>query len=212
MYPDTALEIEIWETGARFIAGIDEVGRGPLAGPILAASVVFPAYTSSEKIPGLRDSKMMSPNLRCRVAPLIQEVALGIGIGRVNPADIDRIGIAAAGRLAMERALDNLPVAVDYLLIDAFPLSYNQLPCTAVTHGDSVSISIAAASVIAKVARDIIMQGFASKYPGYGFERHKGYPTREHLQLLSKLGPSNIHRKSFAPVRTSLEGTNTTGF
>lgn len=190
------------------IAGIDEAGRGPLAGPVLAAAVIWPPALDPAAISGLvvDDSKALTAARRSAAARLIRRYALAVGVGRVDARTIDRGDILSATFEAMRRALaaTNCPVAL--ALIDG-PLLIPGLACRgeAVVGGDRRIFSIAAASIIAKVERDRIMDGYDRRYPGYGFGRHKGYGTREHLAALDRLGPSPIHRLSFAPLRTRLE-------
>jgi ribonuclease HII len=180
------------------VGGTDEVGRGPLAGPVLAACVVIPA---GPRIEGLDDSKALDPGQRERLDREIRRVALGIGIGSVEPEDIDRLNIRQASILAMERAVEACrPVRPGYLLVDALRLPGCALPQEAIIRGDATCAVIAAASIVAKVARDRLMVDLDRRYPGYGFARHKGYGTEEHLERLRTLGASPIHRRTFAPV------------
>lgn len=182
--------------GATCIAGVDEVGRGALFGPVVAAAVILPPDT---RIRGLRDSKQLVRDDRERLAEIVECKALAIAIEEVDAETIDRINIYQASRLAMTAAVAKLPVAPDHLLIDAMRLD---LECTqtSIIYGDSLSISIAAASVVAKVYRDRRMCEFHDLYPQYGLASHKGYSTPEHLAALEKHGPSPLHRKSFRPV------------
>ncbi|PLX99988.1 MAG: ribonuclease HII [Desulfuromonas sp.] len=188
--------------GVRLVAGIDEAGRGPLAGPVVAAAVILPA---SFDLPGLTDSKKLSEKKREQLFPLIRAQAHAYGIGVASVAEIDRINILQATLLAMQRAVARLGLEPDHLLIDGItPLP---LDCSQQTlkQGDSRSLSIAAASVLAKVARDRIMLSYARQLPGYGLEKHKGYGTRDHREAIARLGPSSLHRKTFAGVREHLE-------
>lgn len=183
--------------GRQVIAGIDEAGRGPLAGPVVAAAVVLPEQFD---LPGLTDSKQLSPLQRQRLYPLIRQQACGIGVGVASAAEIDHLNILQATLLAMRRALGRLSPVPDHLLIDGItrlPLAVSQ---ETLKQGDSRSLSIAAASVVAKVIRDRIMLSFDRCWPEYGFLRHKGYGTREHRQALDRFGPSQQHRRSFAGV------------
>lgn len=191
--------------GATCIAGVDEVGRGALFGPVVAAAVIFPPDT---RIRGLRDSKQLLREDRERLAKIVQRKALAIAIQEIDAETIDRVNIYQASKLAMVAAVRKLAVTPDHLLIDAMRLD---LDCaqTSIVYGDSLSISIAAASVVAKVYRDRRMCEFDSIYPQYGLASHKGYSTPEHLSALEKHGPSPLHRKSFRPVaQTSLPWDN----
>ena len=185
------------------IAGLDEVGRGPLAGPVVAAAVVLPDLRNEHdrELRLVRDSKALSPCQRERAAILVRRLAIGIGIGMAGPNDIDRLGIVSATRLAMYRAAEGLPERPDHLLVDALRLAWENVPCTPIVHGDQQCTAIAAASVVAKVHRDALMVEFDASYPGYGFAAHKGYGTKRHLAALLRSGPTPIHRRSFAPLR-----------
>jgi ribonuclease HII len=193
------------EQGYRFIAGIDEVGRGPLAGPVVAAAVILPLNLDVPWLPLVRDSKELTPKRRASLFPLIEAAAIAIGVGYTPPDVIDDQGIVRATRMAMHSAVACLPQAPDFLLIDFIALPELALSQRSITKGDSHSLSIACASIIAKVTRDGIMVALDEAYPGYGFARHKGYATREHLLSLRQLGACPIHRKCFAPVRFSLD-------
>ncbi|WP_018660044.1 ribonuclease HII [Heyndrickxia acidiproducens] len=188
------------QQGCRLIAGIDEAGRGPLAGPVIAAAVILP---EDFYLPGLNDSKQLSAKQREAYFTGICEKALKIGTGIIGAAEIDAFNIYQAAKKAMVQAVANLQLNPDHLLIDAMELSV-PYPQTAIIKGDAKSISIAAASVIAKVTRDRMMHKLAKTYPQYGFERNMGYGTREHLKALEHFGPCPVHRKSFAPVKDLL--------
>ena len=180
------------------IAGVDEAGRGPLAGPIVAAAVILP-----EKfyLPGLNDSKLLSPQKRETLFVAIKKQALAIGVGKVGQREIDRINIGRANILVMEKAVAALKFKPDYLLIDGrIKLKNIAIAQESIVRGDQKYACIAAASIIAKVTRDRMMLLYHQKYPEYGFDRHKGYGTKEHFRLLKKHGPCEIHRRSFAPV------------
>lgn len=181
------------------IAGFDEVGRGPLAGPVVAACVVLPLDLH---LPGIKDSKALTPKARKRLYQEIGEIALGIGLGKVSPLLIDRMNIHKASLLAMYRALRDLSPRVDYLLIDGvWTIPFlSRLPQRPLIRGEDRSLSIAAASIVAKIKRDEIMERMALCYPEYGFEDHKGYPTPMHLKALERYGPSPVHRRSFRHV------------
>ncbi len=200
--PTLDLEWRLHEKGAALVAGVDEAGRGPLAGPVVAAAVILPPYLdpSLEWIHLVDDSKKLSPLQRERALQHIEVHALAIGVGMASPEEIDSVGIAKANRSAMVRSVQNLPMRPHHLLIDFVTLEECGLPYHAFARGDALCCSIAAASVVAKVTRDRLMIEAEDSYPGYGFAQHKGYGTREHLRLLRLLGPSPIHRRSFAPV------------
>ena len=187
--------------GYRRVAGIDEAGRGPLAGPVVAAAVILPTDFDAPWLSLVKDSKQLRPPLREFLFRRINEVALGIGVGQVEARVIDILGIARATRLAMKWAVDQLQPPPESLLIDHFTLPEVKLPQKGITKGDCLCFSIACASIIAKVTRDRLMIELDSIYPGYRLARHKGYCTREHVDCLQRLGPSPIHRNSFKPVR-----------
>lgn len=199
--PTFVWEGELWREGLRLVAGVDEAGRGPLAGPVMAAAVVFPPCFSAPWLAQVDDSKRLSPSRRKALLPLIRANALAVGVGMASPEEIDTLGIVPATRLAMERALVALGVHPQAILVDAVPLEIKGVRCIPLVHGDRLSLSVAAASIVAKVERDALMEALDAYYPGYGFRRHKGYPTPQHLLALRHLGPSPIHRRSFAPVR-----------
>ena len=193
------IERKLWEQNIRFVAGIDEVGRGPLAGPVVASSVVLPY---GKIFDGIDDSKKLSPDKREKMFHIILENAISIGIGYVDSMIIDKINILQATFEAMKRAICNMNVVPDYLLIDgSYELDGVPLFQKAVVKGDSKSQCIAAASIVAKVYRDRLMEGFDIEYPMYNFSRNKGYGTKEHIKALMKYGPCKIHRFSFAPVK-----------
>jgi ribonuclease HII len=195
----TDFEDEARRGGFHLIAGVDEVGRGALAGPVVAAAVIL---DPSRPLPdGLDDSKRLTPLKRQRIADEILRTALAYSIGQVEPEEIDRINILQATRLAMTEALKQLDPCADYLLIDAVQLKEAGLPQKAIIHGDSISASIAAASVVAKTYRDALMRSFHEVYPQYNFARHVGYCTREHLEAVRAHGPCRIHRMSFHGAR-----------
>lgn len=182
------------------LAGVDEVGRGPLAGPVLAAAVVLPAGV---RIPGADDSKRLSPERRRELAIRIRAEALGIGVGAASAREIDRWNIRRATALAMRRAVLRLPFPPDHLAVDGLPV--RELgPHTAVVHGDQTVHCIACASIIAKTIRDRLMERLAVRHPRYGWERNAGYGTPEHRAALAEFGPTAHHRRSFRPVRLSL--------
>ncbi len=198
--PTLQREEALWRAGLRLVAGVDEAGRGPLAGPVAAAAVVLPPFPSFPWLAEVRDSKALGPAARGRLEGLIKAHALAWAVAFVDSEAIDRLGIAAAAQEAMRRALAALPWRPQAVLVDGHrPLP--GLPCQAVVDGDALCLSIACASILAKEARDRLMRQLDALYPGYGLARHKGYPTAEHVAALARLGPSPVHRRSFAPVR-----------
>jgi ribonuclease HII len=201
-------ERALWAAGYRRLAGIDEAGRGAWAGPVVAAAVVLPAERSDidSVLCGVRDSKILTPRQREALFPLIHRTALGVGIGMASSRFIDRWGIVPATRLAMAMAVRNLPLEPTYLLIDALRLPDVQLPQRALIKGDAHVLSIAAASVVAKVFRDRLMLALGGRYCDYGFGAHKGYGTAAHRTALEHLGPCPEHRMSFAPLRAWVKG------
>ncbi len=198
-----ALRDRLVAGGARSVAGVDEVGVGPLAGPVVAAAVVLPERVT---LRGLDDSKRIRPALRERLAGEIRAGAVGVGIGEVGVEEIDRQGIYRAALEAMRRAVADLErfVTVDHLLVDARRVPGVSAPQTAIVRGDQKDASIAAASIVAKVHRDALMMRLAERQPAYGFERHMGYGTEAHLAALERFGPCAAHRRSFAPVERAL--------
>ena len=198
--PTLAEEQVLWQQGYRFIAGLDEVGRGALAGPVGAGAVILPADLDLSLLTGVRDSKELTPAQRESLAPQIKKVALAFGIGMLSSELVDEFGIVEATRRAMAQAIKKLGVSPEFLLVDALKLPKIPLPQKAIIDGDKLSLSIACASIIAKVARDHLMINVEKKYPGYGFARHKGYGTPEHLDCLERFGPCPIHRRTFAPI------------
>lgn len=199
--PDFEFETELHRQGYGYVAGLDEVGRGCLAGPAAAGAVILPRNPSQEVFALARDSKQLSAAQREEAYEVITGSALSYAVGWATPAEIDKIGIAAGVRRAMRRALAKLNPPATYLLIDAIPLPSSDLPQKSIIRGDSKSLSIAAASIVAKVERDRYMVSLAKRYQSYGFEAHKGYGTRRHLDSIAELGPCHAHRMSFAPVR-----------
>jgi ribonuclease HII len=189
------MQAELHAQGLQVIAGVDEVGRGCLAGPLTAAAVILPVDAI---VPGLNDSKQLTPEKRVEIAAVIREVAEAWAVAHVEPGEIDHFGMTQANRLAMRRALDALGRALDHTLVDGIDGKLG-LPCTTVIDGDAKVACIAAASVVAKVTRDALMVELDAVYPGYGLAQNKGYSTHEHFLALRTLGPSAIHRRSFAP-------------
>ena len=190
-----------YKEGANFIAGVDEVGRGPLAGPVVAAAVILPKNIEDL---GFDDSKKLSASKREEIYRMIQEKAIAIGIGIVDVDIIDQVNIYQASRLAMQQAVSELKIQPDYLLIDAMKIDVNT-PQIGIIKGDAKSISIAAASIVAKQVRDQMMQEFDELYPGYDFSNNAGYGTTKHLEGLNKKGICPIHRKTFAPIKDFLQ-------
>lgn len=193
----TVFEQKYRQEGYQFIAGIDEVGRGPLAGPVVAAAVILPA---DFYLPGIDDSKKLTEQKREQFYAQIKETAHGIGLGIIDNAEIDRINIFAATKKAMLLAVSQLVPKPDFLLIDAVKLD-TPYPQEAIIKGDGLSISIAAASIVAKVTRDRLLKNYDLQYPNYGFANNSGYGTKEHLDAIQAYGITPIHRKSFAPVK-----------
>jgi len=191
------LDRKLWKLN-RLLCGIDEAGRGPLAGPVVAAAVILPRNCT---LPGADDSKSLTARQRAVVFDRICARALAWGLGIVNHRRIDQVNIRRASFEAMHKALQCLALHPDYTIVDGFPIPGLALPHEGIVAGDARSLTIAAASIIAKVTRDRIMDRFHDRFPGYGFDQNRGYGTPEHLQALVRLGPSPIHRWSFAPVR-----------
>ncbi len=196
--PSLKREVALWSEGRNTIAGIDEVGRGPLAGPVVAAAVVFPV--GAKPIRGLDDSKVLSAIQRAKFAVQIRERAFAIAVGAASVREIDRLNIRRASILAMERALRRLGFAPAWVLIDGLPCPEIGCEHEAIVDGDARCHSIAAASVIAKTIRDYLMDRLAARHPGYCWETNKGYCTPEHIDAINRLGTTRHHRHSFAPV------------
>lgn len=200
--PDLSFEENLWETGITRIAGIDEVGRGALAGPVTAAALILPPDPSIlYQLAGVRDSKQLTPRMRSILAERLRQSAVAWSIGSASHIEIDSLGILPATRLAMQRAIDDLADTPEHLLLDYLFLPDCHLPQTALVKGDARCLSIAGASILAKTARDAFMKSLDKKYPGYGFASHKGYCTQRHIQAIHQLGPCSVHRFSFAPLR-----------
>ena len=199
--PTLQYELPLWQQSFLAVAGIDEAGRGCWAGPVTAGAVILPADPGIlERLSGVRDSKLMTPAERDAVFSLIPGEARAWAVGEADSAEIDRLGILNATRLAMKRAIAALPLRPDHLLIDYVRLHDVTIPQIGIAHGDMVSLSIAAASVMAKVTRDREMEALAEQYPEYGFEKHKGYGTKQHQEALARFGPCPIHRMTFKPL------------
>lgn len=198
--PTLDLENHLWQSGLRHIAGFDEAGRGAMAGPVAVGAVILPAIPDlARSLEGVRDSKQMTPQQRETWAARIKSVALAWQVDYSSAEEIDQLGIVCATRLAAMRALEALPLLPDYLLLDfRIELPESSLPQTAIIRGDQISLSVAAASVLAKTGRDALMCGMASQYPGYWLEQNKGYGTQTHRSAMERLGYSPVHRKSFS--------------
>lgn len=188
-------------TNTLFVAGVDEVGRGPLAGPVVTAAVIL---DPNNPIAGLADSKKLTEKRRESLVPLIKEHALAWAVGRAEPHEIDELNILQASLLAMKRAVEALTVTPGHVLVDGIHAPQLTCPVTTIIKGDQSEPAIAAASILAKVARDQEMVALDTLYPGYGFAKHKGYPTKQHQQALLTLGVTDIHRRSFGPVHKAL--------
>ena len=194
-------EKELWDNNIEYVAGVDEVGRGPLIGPVVTACVILPHDFVLE---GLNDSKKLSEKKRDEYYDVIMENALSVSVGMMDEKIIDEVNIYEATKLAMYEAINKSKIKPDHVLIDAMKLEKLDIPNTPIIKGDAKSISIAAASVIAKVTRDRMMLELDNKYPMYGFKKHKGYVTKLHLEMLEKYGVSEVHRRSFGPVKKFL--------
>ena len=194
-------ETALWERGVALVAGVDEAGMAPLAGPVVAGACILPRDYRPR---GVDDSKALAPEERSRLAVDIRQNAVAFGIGRAEVEEIDRLNVYWAGILALRRAVLAMPVRPEHLLIDARRIRDLDIPQDGIVHGDALSLTIAAASILAKTTRDTLMEEMDRAYPGYGFARHKGYPTPDHLAALKERGACPIHRRSFAPVREVL--------
>lgn len=205
--PDLREEMALYAEGYRHITGLDEAGRGSWAGAVVAGAVILPLDRPdlSQQLKGVRDSKQLTPRQRERLYGIIESAALAVGVGIVPPDTIDELGIVPATRQAMGLAIAQLNPSPDFLLIDYLNLPELSILQKSITSGDALSLSIAAASIVAKVTRDRLMVELDARYPGYGFARHKGYGTPQHRESLGRLGPSPIHRLSYAPMRLMLQ-------
>ena len=195
-------ERELYKNNITLIAGVDEAGRGPLVGPVVAAAVILPKNYTLE---GLNDSKQLSEKKREQFYAILQKEAISIGVGIISAKEIDEINILEASRKAMYIAIENLDVKPEYILSDAMSLNDIDIPSRPIIHGDALSLSIAAASVIAKVTRDHIMYELDKKYPEYHYKKNKGYPTKEHLEFIKKYGVTDEYRMTYKPVKFILE-------
>jgi len=203
-FPNLDEEDKLKSQGYELIAGIDEVGRGALAGPVVAGAVILPHPANLPWFKLVRDSKELNSGKRESLFDLISKEAIAVGTGIVPSQVIDSVNILKATKLAMMQAVEKLPKQPNFLLIDRVTLSQCSIPQKGITRGDKLCLSIACASIIAKVTRDRMMEEFDQIYPGYGFAQHKGYGTQKHISCLRKLGPSPIHRLYFAPVRNAI--------
>ena len=194
-------ERELIKNGITLIAGVDEVGRGPLVGPVVTAAVILPV---NYKLEGLTDSKKLTEKKRDKFYDIIMQDAVSVGIGIVDAKVIDEVNIYEATKIAMRKAIDNLDVKPEHVLIDAMPLDIS-IPTTSIIKGDAKSLSIAAASVIAKVTRDRMMYELDKKYPMYNYKKNKGYPTKEHIETINKYGIIDGYRLTYGPVKDYLE-------
>ena len=194
-------ERELYSKGIELIAGVDEVGRGPLIGPVVAAAVILPKNYYLE---GLNDSKKLSEKKRDNFYEIINRDAIAIGVGIIDENKIDEVNIYEATKLAMKSAISSLKIKPEHILIDAMPLELD-IPSTSIIKGDSKSLSIAAASVIAKVTRDKMMYELDKEYPMYGFANHKGYPTKKHIDALNEYGLIKGYRKTYAPIKDMIK-------
>ncbi len=211
--PHRTLETALWKEGLELVAGVDEAGRGAWAGPVVAAAVVLPLRPRwlRRRFAEVKDSKRLSPRTRERLCELISTVALSVGVGCAAPAEVDAHGLMAATRVAMRRAVAVLDAPPQHLLVDAVNLrSVLILPQENMYFGDSISLSIAAASIVAKVHRDRLMRALGGNYPGYGFERHKGYGTCAHRAAVTRLHPTPEHRCSVRPIAALLRAKSNT--
>jgi len=197
-----AYEKELYEEGYEWICGTDEAGRGPLVGPVVAGAVILP---KNYRLEGLTDSKKLSEKKRETFFEIITKDAIAYGIGIVDAKTIDEINIYEASRLAMKKAVENMKIKPDYLLTDAMPIPNYFVPVKSIIKGDAKSITIAAASVLAKVTRDHILYELDEKYPQYELKKHKGYPTKRHIELLRLYGPTSDYRFTYRPVRDLIE-------
>lgn len=203
--PDLAFECELWKQGVRYLAGVDEAGRGALAGPVYAAAVILPPARADlvSALAGVNDSKKLSPAQRAGWTARLPQIALSWAVAFASAEEIDCLGVLPATRLAAQRAIQALTPAPEHLLLDYIRLPAVPLPQTPLVKGDARSLSIAAASILAKTARDAHLCLLEKEFPGYGFAAHKGYGTPRHLTALAALGPAPVHRRSFAPLRLS---------
>ncbi len=211
--PHLRFESELWARGVRHIAGADEAGRGAIAGPVAAAAVILPPVPGiAEMLAGVRDSKQLTARQRQDCAQRIRQAAMAWAVGFASSQEIDRLGILPATRLSVQRALEELAVEPQHLLLDYLLLRENPTPQTSLTRGDARSLTIAAASILAKTARDGYMRQLDTRYPEYGFARHKGYGTQAHREAVAARGPTPQHRLTFSPLSDpALQATQSPG-
>lgn len=196
--PNLKLERDLQQQGHLIVAGVDEAGRGSWAGPVVAAAVVLPFLN---RYYGINDSKLLTPLQREKILIKIHEIAVDIGVGVVENKEIDEMGVGQASYLAMRRAVNNLSLNPSFVLVDGFKVGFSGIPSRGILNGDRLSVSIAAASIVAKVARDEIMNGIHQSFNKYGFDTNKGYGTAFHQAMINKFGICEWHRKSFRPIR-----------
>lgn len=209
MEPDLSLEVDLWQAGIYQVAGLDEAGRGAIAGPVAVGALILPPdVTLKQTLAGVRDSKQLTPQQRVEWAERLKAIALAWAVAFASNQEIDAMGIVPATRLAAMRALASLTKPTRYLLLDWLLLPESSLPQTALVKGDARSLTIAGASILAKTARDALMVQLEAEYPGYSFAIHKGYGTFQHLKALECLGPSPLHRLSFRPICDSSRSTD----
>jgi ribonuclease HII len=199
-----ALRNQLLRSGLHFVAGVDEVGVGPLAGPLVAAAVILPRRIDADALRGLDDSKKLPASKRERLAAAIRDGALAVSIGIVSSREVDRLNTYHAAHEAMRRAVVGLAIRPEHVLVDARTIPRIDAKQTPIVRGDSLDASIAAASIVAKVHRDALMLRLGRRHPGYGFDKHAGYGTPQHLEALERLGPTPAHRRSFAPVARAI--------
>jgi len=205
--PDLGFELALWQQGFKLVAGIDEAGRGALAGPVAVGAVILPADLTDlvGKLPGVRDSKQLTPQERENATVVIKQIAFTWAVGFADASEIDQLGVAKATRLAAIRAINQLDPIPQHLLIDYIKLHESDLPQTSLVKGDQCSLSIACASILAKTTRDELMVRLSEQYPKYGFARHKGYGTVKHFAAIHVYGACPIHRVSFAPFTPGVD-------
>lgn len=207
--PDLSLEVDLWQAGIDYVAGLDEAGRGAIAGPVAVGALILPPdVTLKQTLAGVRDSKELTSQQRAEWAERLKAIALAWAVAFASNQEIDAMGIVPATRLAAMRAIASLTKQAQYLLLDWLLLPESPLPQTALVKGDARSLTIAGASILAKTARDALMVQLDAGYPGYGFAIHKGYGTFQHLKALECLGPSPLHRLSFRPIYNPLNSAD----
>lgn len=198
------MEKSLQATGSKLVVGVDEAGRGAWAGPVVAGAVIWPEGSGDF---GINDSKQLTPEKREQMFEIVMETAEAVGVGMASVEEVDSLGVGRATYLAMHRAVDDLQVRPDFIIVDGYKVNFPQAESQGIVRGDGTSISIAAASIVAKVTRDRFMGQLHNQYPKFGFAIHKGYGTKLHQERLSIYGPSKVHRKSFAPIRLLLSSS-----